>query len=355
MRKRKKSSAKKKALLAILSLLIILLLVVTSGLVYFWSKLNSIKKQPLTKVETTKESEKKAKQHNEVVNIALFGLDSRDVHGNDDPRSDSIMILSIDKDRNSLRLSSIIRDTYVQIPKRSGKDKINHAYHFGGPELAISTINKNFGLAIKDFASINFYGLRKVIDTIGGIELDITSEELKYINNYIRDAARDEKITPTYVDEPGKQKLNGLQATAYCRIRYTKGGDFKRAERQRTVLTKIINKVKTINKTKYPALLDAILPNVKTSLSSTKILDLGMEILSMDISNIQQQQFPTDWTGEGKTINGYYYYIPKLEKVKEELQAYVYENKKPKKPIESSSETNLDDNDGKRNNTDSEN
>ncbi|WP_243129218.1 LCP family protein [Hathewaya massiliensis] len=326
-----KKRKKRKALIVVTSLIAVLLVSAVVAFGYIWNKLNSVKKQEINNVEITEEGKKIKEKHKDknITNIALFGLDSREVDGKDDPRSDSIMVVTIDKERNKIKISSIIRDTYVDIKGR-GMDKINHAYHFGGPELAVGTINKNFGLAIEDFASINFYGLRKVIDTIGGIETNITSEELKYINGYIRDIAKIEKIEPTPVTKTGKQTLNGLQAVAYCRIRYTSGGDERRAERQRYVLSQMLKKAQKISPTKYAGLITEMLPNVKTSLSSSEILSLGMDVMKLDIGNLEQQQFPLKGKCEGKKINNIYYNICDLDEAKNDIQKYIYEDIKPK-------------------------
>ncbi|MFX0549496.1 LCP family protein [Hathewaya histolytica] len=327
---RKKRSAKKKVLLIITTIIAIFFIAGVGTFGYFWTKLNSVKKEPIKNVEISDEgkdleSKYKDEHGKEIINIALFGLDSRSLNGDDSPRSDSIMVLTLDKGRKKIKLSSIIRDSYVDIKGR-GMDKINHAYHFGGPELAVSTINKNFGLAIKDFAAINFYGLGTVIDNIGGVDVDITSEELKYINNYINEIARIEKVKPTPVTRTGKQTLNGLQSVAYCRIRYTSGGDHRRAERQRYILSEMLKKVKNVGPTKYPELVSELLPNVKTSLGSGDIVKLGLDVMSMDIGNIEQKQFPANSRGQGKMIKGIYYFVCDLEGTKGDMQNYIYKD-----------------------------
>ena len=139
--------------------------------------------------------------HEEIINIALFGIDSEDgVAG----RSDAIMVATIDPIHNKLKLTSIMRDSYVNIPDK-GMDKINHAYAFGGPQLAIKTINENFGLDIADYMSVNFTSLPVIIDILGGVEINITDEEVPHIPG---------------VTSAGTYTLNGDQALSYSRIRY---------------------------------------------------------------------------------------------------------------------------------------
>lgn len=328
---REKRSHNKKVRALVVSLIIIVLIITSLG-VYAWSKLSSIKRKDInaTVPDSNKQVHDKYKQDKvDVYNIALFGLDSRLVSGKDDPRSDSIMILSIDRTRKEIKLSSIIRDSYVEIPGREGKDKINHAYHFGGPELAVNTINHNFGLAIEDYAAINFYGLRKVIDAIGGLDIEITKDELENLNEHIKDCAKHEGIEPKYVYNTGMQHLNGLQSTAYCRIRKADGGDYRRAERQRDVLSKMLKKVSTLGKVKMVSLANELFPCIETSLSSSEILNLGLDVIKMDLSKIEQQQFPTSWQGKPKSIKGVYYFVSDLDDVKKSMVQYIYEDKKP--------------------------
>lgn len=136
-----------------------------------------------------------------------------------------------------------MRDSYVDI-EGHGKTKLNHAYAYGGPELAIKTINSNFKLNIRDFVAVDFYGLENIIDTVGGVEIPVRSDEIKYINSYMQGTAKVENKAVQEVQNPGLQNLNGMQAVAYARIRYTSGGDYERTERQRTILTAVMNKIK---------------------------------------------------------------------------------------------------------------
>lgn len=335
LKKKKKIRRRKKIIRITICILLVILFFVAIVGGAIWYKLESVNRRKI-KPNISNENKQVEQGHKEngidLINIALFGLDSRDVKGNDDPRSDAIMVVTVDKGRGKIKLSSIIRDSYVEIPGRKGKDKINHAYHFGGPELAVDTINHNFGLTIQDYAAINFYGLRKVIDTLGGLDIEITSDELKNLNEHIKDCAKHEGIKPTYVKKTGMQHLNGLQSTAYCRIRYANGGDYKRAERQRVVFSKILKKISALEKSKYPKLISDLLPCIETSLSSSEILGLGMDVMSLDLGKIEQQQFPTSWQGEGEEINKIDYFVADLDDVKKSMLKYIYEDVKPKNP-----------------------
>ena len=268
--------------------------------------------------------EKLSKYDDSITNIALFGIDAGD---DGVGRSDSIMIATIDTTHKKLKLTSIMRDSYVNI-EGHGLDKINHAYAFGKAELAIKTLNENFDLNIQEFAAVNFSTLPKIIDKIGGIELDIDSEELNYINGYIGDINNVNGTSVSGITSTGLQHVNGTQAMGYCRIRYTSGGDYKRTERHREVLTQIFNKILSMSPTSYPALLSELLPMVSTSLDSSQILDLGNEILKLGTTSLQQERFPLDGYCEGQMIGGVYYLTFDKETTVNQLHDYIFEDKK---------------------------
>ncbi|MFR5266934.1 LCP family protein [Clostridium sp.] len=240
-------------------------------------------------------------QYNDIKNIALFGVDSTENSG----RSDSIMILTINNKDNKLKITSLMRDSYVSIDGH-GKDKLNHAYAFGGPELAVRTINENFDLNISDFITVNFSSLPKVIDAVGGVEIDVDGEELKFINDYINDLNFKNKTNYATINKTGLQHLNGTQAMAYCRIRYTSGGDYKRSDRHREVLENLIQKSTSISVLKYPELLSELLPMLKTSLSSGEIMNYGVQGVKL-VNSLEQDRYPKDENSEEAMINNVYY------------------------------------------------
>lgn len=245
--------------------------------------------------------------HEEIINIALFGIDSVDgVTG----RSDAIMIATIDPIHNKLKLTSIMRDSYVNIPDR-GMDKINHAYAFGGPQLAIKTINENFGLDITDYMSVNFTSLPIIIDILGGVEINITEEEVPHIPG---------------VNSVGTYTLTGDQALSYSRIRYASGGDYVRTERQRTVLNALFNKASTLSVTALPGLLNEVLPYVQTSMNTSDILSLGTKALGSISNGLAQDRFPRDGYCEGTMIDGIYYLAFDQATAKEQMMSYIFED-----------------------------
>ena len=317
----------KKITVWILAIVLVVILGAVGG-VYFYGnhQFNKIEKVEIDKdnIGITEEVEEKLSQYsNSIINIALFGVDA--VEGGAG-RSDSIMIATIDTVNKKLKLTSIMRDSYVAIDGH-GNDKINHAYAFGGPQLAIKTLNENFDLNIEDFASVNFETLPKIIDKVGGIELDIDADELKYINSYIANLNNINGTNEPSIASAGLQHVSGTQALAFCRIRYTSGGDYKRTERHREVLTKILEKIKTLPATSYPSLLSDILPMVNTSLDYSEILELGTEVLKLGDSKMELERFPLDDYCEGKMINEIYYLTFDKETTVEQLHNYIFEDK----------------------------
>lgn len=291
----------------------ILIFVLVGATVFYGNYLlNKIDKVEIDKenVGITEEVEEKLAQYDDkITNIALFGIDAEDGGVG---RSDSIIIATLDFHNKKLKLTSIMRDSYVDIDGY-GTDKINHSYAFGGAELAIKTLNQNFNLNIEDFVAVNFTTMPKIIDKIGGITVDITSEEVSYIQG---------------IESAGTYNLTGDQALDYSRIRYATGGDYVRTERQRTVLTKIFEKILAMNPTKYPGLLSEVLPMVKTNFNSAEILELGAEVLSMGVASLEQERFPLDGYCEGKMIDGIYYLTFDKDATVNQLHEYIFEDKK---------------------------
>lgn len=300
-----------KVVLWILGVVISILLVTIGGIYSYGNHLfNKIEKIEIDKsdVGIKDEVEEKLSAYSDsVINIALFGIDAEEGGVG---RSDSIIIATIDTTHKKLKLTSIMRDSYVTI-EGHGDDKINHAYAFGGPQLAIKTLNENFDLNIDDFVAVNFTTLPKIIDMLGGVTIDITSEEVSHIPG---------------IDTAGTYTLTGEQALAYSRIRYASGGDYVRTDRQRTVLSKVFEKVLSINFTQYPSLLSEILPMVQTNLDYSEILNLGNEVLKMGVTTLEQERFPRDGYCEGKMIDKIYYLTFDKENTVQQLHDYIFED-----------------------------
>ena len=263
--------------------------------------------------------------YTEILNIALFGIDSTDTSSG---RSDSLIVATLDPIHNKLKLTSFMRDSYVNIADY-GYDKLNHAYAYGGPALAINTLNTNFGLNITDFVAVDFSSLPKIIDSFGGITIDITEDELNYINSYINSInSVDGTNSPTIVSA-GTQSLNGVQALAYSRIRYTSGGDFERTHRQRTVLTAIFNEALNIAPAQYLSVISNLTEYITTSLDTNAILKLATKISTMGLNgiSIEQKRFPLDDYCEGQIIDDIYYLTFDASTTKMQVMNYIFNDK----------------------------
>ncbi len=232
-------------------------------------------------------------------NIALFGVDARDGELGRGTRSDSIIIASINMDTQEIKLVSVFRDTFLNLGNDS-YNKCNAAYAQGGPEQAINMLNTNLDLDITDYVTVGFGGLIDSVDALGGIEMDITETEINHLNNYQMTMAEEMGVDYIPVEHSGKQLLNGMQATAYCRIRYTKGDDFRRAERQRDVLTAMMDKAKTATVSELTEMVNAILPEVQTSLGVNEILSVLGSVAGYDV--VASDGFPFEDGRIGVTV-----------------------------------------------------
>ena len=323
---KKKTRQKGKAQIVLLILTVFIL----STFISAYAFLDKMKTVKISKVDedlgiSGKEDkvikDEKSDSKDDVINIALFGGDKRKKH--DPVHSDAIMILSIDKAHNTIKLSSIMRDTYVYVYNH-GMTKITHAYAYGGPELAIRTLNENFNLNIRDYAFVDFFGFKDIIESLDGIDVEVKKYEVKEINKYIREVASIEGKTPTLIKKSGVQHLDGSQALSYSRIRKVGNGDFERTDRQRRVMELLFEKVMNAGITQYPKMVDSILPHVETSLSKMDVIKLGTQILSSDIKGIEQNCFPLADNCIGKKIDGIFYIVSDLSETEDEIHKFIY-------------------------------
>lgn len=291
---RKQAKKKRtKILLFIVEIFILLIMVVV---LYGVLKVEKVGKVDLPEEEIVINPEVEEKVESTMKgyrNIALFGVDSTTGALTKNTRSDTIMIASVNLDTGECRLVSVYRDTYLNLSNDS-YNKCNGAYAKGGPMQAINMLNMNLDMNITDFVTIGFAGLSDTIDALGGIMIDVDEAELKHINNYQICMAENLKRDYTPVTSTGYQLLDGLQATAYCRIRYTSGDDFKRAERQREVLMAVADKAKTASPATLNSVANAIFDKdeVYTSLDLSEILELLGEVGKYEI--VDQGGFPEE-------------------------------------------------------------
>lgn len=306
-KKKKKKSVGFKILMVVLALLIF---AVAAALSYGFSIVNKMESVDLEKDDlgiTSKEDLKKYAKADDIKNIALFGIDSEDGTG----RSDAIMIATIDSAHNKLKITSVMRDSFVNIPEH-GMDKINHAYAFGGPALAIKTLNENFGLNIDEFASVNFDSLPTLVEAFGGVEITLNDAEAVYVSG---------------IGSGGTYTLNGEQALSYSRIRKV-GNDYERTERQRTVLTALFKKGLSMPKTSYPSMVNTIAPVLTTSLNTSDILSLATKVVTMGNGNLLQDRFPRDEDIiPNDSTDGIYYMKFDIPSVRQKMQDYIFDDK----------------------------
>jgi LCP family protein required for cell wall assembly len=269
-----------------------------------------------------------AKMPNSPKNIALFAVDRR----NDEQQgnSDVIIILSIDPETAKLKMTSILRDTYVNI-EGVGMDKINAAYLSGGPQLAIKTLNQNFKLDIQDYINVDFFSTAKMIEALGGVTINIKPEKIPYLNNYLREISMLQNISPKFVIRSGSQNLSGNQAVAYTRIRAVGQGDYERTERQRTVLVALFNKLQGAGTGLYPTFINKILPNLETSTSNITLFQVGSNILASKNKNIEQARFPLDKFSKGIRVKNIWYLSADLKANTAALHNFIYKNINPEK------------------------
>lgn len=294
----------KKILIIVVSILLIVLLGLGMfGIFYIKSKLNKINYVNIDPGQIEVNNEVKEEEGLEGYRtIALLGIDSRSDDYGTGNRSDCIILAAINQDTKEVSLVSVYRDTYLKLTGRN-LDKVNHAYSYGGPTLALSTLNTNLDLDIKEFVTVNFEAVVESVDAIDGIELDITNEELKYINPYIREINRVTKHSSKELTEEGEQHVDGVQALAYSRIRYTAGGDYKRTERMRTVVMKAFEKAKTLNVKQLDELTDILLPKIYTNIESKEILSMIPEMVSYKV----KENIGWPYKTRGATIGGIWY------------------------------------------------
>lgn len=265
---------------------------------------------------------------NPIINLALFAVDRRnnDTEGN----SDVVMVISIDPVTGKLKMSSLLRDTYVKIDGK-GLDKLNAAYASGGAQLAIKTINQNFGLDIRDYINVDFFSAAKIVDALGGVNVNIKPAELPFLNNYLKEIAIIENIPAVPVINSGLQKLNGKQTVAYTRIRGVGRGDYDRTERQRTVLVALFSKMQGAGPNVFPVFMNQILPNLETSMSTMTLFTIGSNILNSKTKIIEQARFPSDAASKGERINNIWYLNTDLKATSLSINDFIYKGIKPVK------------------------
>ena len=322
----------------IAAVFLVLVLVVAGSMVYMLSGLTMTS---LTKDPDALGIQSGAMSDPQIVNIALFGLDSREE--SDTGRSDVLMVLSVDKRHHTLKLTSILRDSEVAI-EGYGYDKITHAYAYGGPELAIKTVNENFNLDIKNYVTVNFYQMAEIVDAFGGVDLDLTADEVYQLNENLWNLSQESPGKITSKDfipnvngeidlingpyQDGSYHLNGNQAVAYARIRHI-DSDNVRASRQQQVLSALLKSLKKKNIFQYPGLIRKVSTMCETSMNVGDMLGLmpillgGLNLETLSIPGEEEQAY-------GATLdNGAWVYEYDLTAASQHINRFIYEEESP--------------------------
>lgn len=281
---------------------IVLISVIGFGYVYY--KLNSIYVSDDVKQSETNTNSEVDNTVKGITNILLIGKDARNL--TEKSRSDSMMILTIDNVNKDIKLTSLARDTLVSIPGRDD-EKLTHAYAYGEEGLLLQTVEENFDVNIDYYATVNFYSLMNIVETVGGVEVNVEAHELKILNDSIPGhhdmyyKNRENKKPVELISSTGVHNLNGYQALAYSRIRYSDSA-YARDERQREVVQAIANKLSSTSITKYPEVMNALLPYISTNIKPADIVNLAFTSYKIGLGNIKQLEFPVEEYRSGKTI-----------------------------------------------------
>lgn len=280
----------------------VLLCFVTTGVIYVAAKLGKIETKDIPKEDIiiNEEVEKKlADLGKGYLNVALFGVDSREGDLGEGTRTDCIIVASLNKETKEIRMVSVYRDTVLDLSEGT-LQKCNAAYSFGGPKMAINMLNMNLDLDIEDYVTVDFAAIAEAIDLLGGIEVDVLPEEVEPMNEYIGETATVAGKEANLIGASGLQHLDGVQATTYARIRSTAGGDFTRTERQRLVIQKIVEKAQKSDLMTINKIIDTVFPRISTSFSVTEILNYAQYFAEYKLGS--NTGFPIDKTTD--TVSG---------------------------------------------------
>ena len=268
-------------------------------------------------------SEETLEVMDDYTNIALFGLDTRQAgslgKGN---RSDTIMVASINNKTKDVRIISVYRDSYLNLANDKYR-KCNEAYSIGGPEQAVAMLNMNLDLKIDHYMSVDFLAVSEVVDKLGGIEIDVDQYEIEHLNNYTVETSKVTGKKTSKLTSTGLQTLDGVQATSYCRIRYTQGDDFKRTERQREVLETIAKKAKTMSASQLDSIVKAVFPMCATNMTVDQLLGFAADALSYNI--VGTTGFPFDVVTDSVGSAGSCVIPVDMEKNVMQLHKYLFE------------------------------
>ncbi len=314
-----KKKKKKSFLRRLLVMLIILCLLVGGAWYYAINRLyGQIQYEEIGTVTTEPMKEEG------VINILLIGNDSR--QQGDDGRSDAMILVSVSNETKTIHMTSLLRDMYVEIPGHKN-NRLNAAYAYGGPELLMETLETNFDISVNRYVLVNFQAFANLVDVAGGVDLELTNEEVKYINSYLVEynilEGRPEGTDYLDPSLSGTVHLNGPQALAYCRIRYI-GTDFARTERQRKVLSAIISKAPATFLTNPVEMMKGILPNLTTNLTEAEVRNLSLQAAKLLSYDMIQGSIPIKGSYSNASIQGMSVLEVDFGKNKEYIREEIY-------------------------------
>lgn len=320
---RKKWSTKKKAIVSVISIFAVIAILISTILVgYFYVKSKIYKEYNASQAKS--EESVQYTEVSGVTNILLIGTDGRTL---DEPaRSDSIIIATLDNNNNKIKLTSIFRDTLVDVPGY-GESKINGAFLQGGPELLLETVQKTYDIKIDKYIIINFWGFEAVIDQIGGLELDVKDYQLEELNKYIGESTGGNDCPVT---ETGLQLLNGKQALSYARIRYNVGDEYERTERQREVIFKVAEKLKVTKPSKYLGIMNKMLNYISTNIDPMEALNMAYTIYKFPTLETEQLQMPITELAESRLYKDLgWVFLMDIEQNSKLLKQFIFEDRLP--------------------------
>ena len=317
-RKKKNWSTTKKVVLSLVMVLVILIGTVLGFYKHIKNKIY-VKKEP-----SISNNDSEFKEVEGITNVLLIGVDARDL---DEPcRSDSMIIATLDNNNKKVKLTSLFRDTLVDIPGH-GEAKLNAAYMLGGPELLMKTVKETYNVSIDKYIIINFWGFETIVDYIGGIEVDVKDYQLEELNKYIGESTGGNDCP---VEKAGIQTLNGKQALSYARIRYNDGDEYERTDRQREVIFKVIEKLQNTKPSKYLGIMNTMLEYIKTNIDPLEALNMAYTIYKLPSLDVEQLQIPLVALSETRNYKelGSVFLMDRLQNASI-LYNFIYENKYP--------------------------
>ena len=304
-----KKKRKKRGFLKTIATVLVFALLFSSVFIFVFAASSGYTREDLQRNEYISSFELKSSPL--VSNILLMGVDGS---ADSASRSDSMILVSLDYKHMKIKLTSFLRDSWVEIPSKGKKAKLNAACTYGGPQLVIDTIEYNFGVDIDHYVMVDFEMFTNIIDSLGGIDVEVTQKEAKFINNTTRHT----------VDYGESVHLNGAEALVYCRIRKL-DSDYMRTYRQRKVISALIGQAKSAGIEKLISTMQSVFPMIKTDMSAMEITALaykgGFSVLAFDI---EQNRVPTDEHMHPDTVNGQWVEVVDIDATKDYLREYIY-------------------------------